>query len=142
MSDFMQANDWREYLRPWKLVTLGIGLSLLIAGSFYFDAPDWDIPISIIMALFAYLFAPWCMRVLLERRYRLWPVAAALTWVSVDGCYAVYWHFKDPRALELMRSANFSASLALYGMCGLLWVYRGSLLDFSRDVGARLRRYG
>ncbi len=134
--------DWREYLRPWKLATLSIGLTLLILGSFYFEAPDWDIPISIIMALFAYLFAPWCMRVLLQRRYRLWPMAAALTWLSVDGCYAAYWHFKDPRALELMRSANFFASLALYAMCGLLWLYCGPLAALYKDVTALWSRRG
>jgi hypothetical protein len=37
----------REYLRPWKLSTFAIGLSLLIAGSFYYQTPDWDIGISI-----------------------------------------------------------------------------------------------
>jgi hypothetical protein len=31
---------WREYLRPWKLATYAIGLLLLIAGSFYYQAPD------------------------------------------------------------------------------------------------------
>ena len=39
----------REYLRPWKLATLAFGIALLIAGSFYYEAPDWDIPISLIM---------------------------------------------------------------------------------------------
>jgi hypothetical protein len=39
-----------EYWRPWKIVTFLIGLGLLIMGSFVFPAPDWDIPISIIMA--------------------------------------------------------------------------------------------
>lgn len=56
-----------EYLRPWKLCTLAIGLALLIAGSIYQPAPDWDIPISIIMALFTYLTAAWSMRTLLQR---------------------------------------------------------------------------
>jgi hypothetical protein len=63
-----------EYLRPWTLVTLAIGIALLILGSFYYQAPDWDIPISFIMAIVAYLTAPWSMRVILERRLRLWPV--------------------------------------------------------------------
>jgi hypothetical protein len=33
------------------LLTAGIGL--LISGSYYFTAPDWDVPISLIMAGFA-----------------------------------------------------------------------------------------
>ena len=116
-----------EYLRPWKLATLALGIALLIAGAFYYQAPDWDIPISFIMAILAYLTAPWSLRVLLERRWRLLPLALFYTWFTVDGCYALYWHFKDPAALAVMREANFPASLSLYGICGVLWLYRGSL---------------
>jgi hypothetical protein len=57
-----------EYRGPWKLVTLAVGVSVLIVGAFYYRAPDWDVPISLIMACFAYLTAPWSLRVLLERR--------------------------------------------------------------------------
>lgn len=39
-----------ELLRPWKLVTLVIGLTLLIVGSFVYEAPDLDIPVSVLMA--------------------------------------------------------------------------------------------
>ena len=60
-----------EYTRPWKLFTLALGIALLILGSFYYEAPDWDIPISLIMASLAYLTAPWSLRVVVERRWRL-----------------------------------------------------------------------
>jgi hypothetical protein len=123
-----------EYLRPWKLVTLAVGVALLILGSFYYGAPDWDIPISLIMAIFAYLTAPWSMRVLLERKWRLWPVMLFFTWFTVDGCYAIYWYFKNPVVLELMRSVNFPASLSLYGMCGIVWLYRGSLRELVSEI--------
>ncbi|HYL90091.1 MAG TPA: hypothetical protein VEU32_15165 [Burkholderiales bacterium] len=133
----------REYLRPWKLATLGIGVALLIAGSYFTPAPDWDIPISLIMAFFAYLTAPWSLRVIVERRWRWWPLMLFATWFSVDGCYWLYWRFKNPIALDLMREANFPASLSLYAMCGLVWYYRGSLLEALRAVSllaARARR--
>jgi hypothetical protein len=52
------------------------------------------------------------------------------TWFTVDGCYAIYWYFKDPVALDMMRDVNFPASLSLYGMCGVVWLYRGSLRQF------------
>ncbi len=123
-----------EYLRPWKIATLAAGIALLVAGSFYYEAPDWDIPISLIMAILAYLFAPWSLRVMLERKWRLLPIAALLTWLTVDGSYWIYWHFKDPRALDLMRAANFPASLALYGMCGVGWLYKGSLHQLLSDA--------
>lgn len=126
--------DLSEYRRPWKLVTLGIGLALLILGAYFTPAPDWDIPISLIMAAFTYLTAPWSMRVLLERRWRLWPLMLFFTWFSVDGCYAIYWYFANPAALALMRDANWPASLSLYGICGVIWLYRGSLADLRSDL--------
>ena len=56
------------------------------------------------------------------------------TWFTVDGCYAIYWTFKDPAALEMMRDVNFPASLSLYGMCGIVWLYRGSLRQVLSDI--------
>lgn len=120
-------SELSELRRPWKLCTLAIGIALLVVGSFYYQAPDWDIPISLIMAAFAYLTASWSMHTMVERRWRQWPLMLFFTWWSVDGCYALYWFFKDPVALEMMRSANAPASLSLYWMCGLVWYYRGPL---------------
>jgi hypothetical protein len=117
--------------------TLVAGIALLILGSFYQPAPDWDIPISFIMAFFSYLTAGWSMRTLLERRWRQWPLMLFFTWFTVDGCYAIYWYFKDPAVLALMRDVNFPVSLSLYGMCGIVWLYRGSLASLY----AELRRH-
>lgn len=130
-----------EYLRPWKLFSLAVGVILLILGSFYYHAPDWDIPISLIMAVLAYLTAPWSMRVLLERRWRDWPAMLFATWFTVDGSYWIYWHFQDPAALDAMRSANFPASLSLYGMCGVIWLYRGSLRQLFAEARHILRSH-
>ncbi|PKO64328.1 MAG: hypothetical protein CVU23_08735 [Betaproteobacteria bacterium HGW-Betaproteobacteria-17] len=128
-------NSWlTEYSRPWKLATLAAGIGLLILGSFHYQAPDWDIPISFIMAILAYLTAPWSLRVILERKWRLWPAMLFATWFTVDGCYAIYWYFKDPVALDMMRDVNFPASLSLYGMCGVVWLYRGSLRQLFSDT--------
>ena len=123
-----------EYFRPWKLVTLLLGIGLLVVGSYYVPAPDWDIPISFIMAFFTYLTAPWSMQVLLEKRWRLWPQMVFYTWFAVDGCYAIYWYFQNPQALALMRDVNWPASLSLYGICGLLWLYRGTLSQFCIEI--------
>ena len=57
-------------------------------------APDRDIPISFIMALLAYLAAPRSLRVLVQRHWKLLPWALIATWFTVDGCYALYWHFE------------------------------------------------
>ncbi len=130
-----------EYLRPWKLVTFAIGLGLLILGAHYTPAPDWDRPISVIMASAAYLTAPWSMHIVIERRWRHWPLMLLATWFSVDGCYALYWSWVDPQALAWMRDVNWRASLSLYALCGLLWYYRGSLGALSLALRHRLARH-
>lgn len=129
-----------EYRRPWKLFTLFIGIVLLVLGSFYYQAPDWDITISLIMATLAYLTAPWSLHVIVERRWKLWPMMLFVTWFSVDGCYWLYWHYKDPVALDMMRDVNFMASLTLYGICGLVWYYRGSLRQLMAELSTSLHR--
>lgn len=126
-----------ECLRPWKLVLLSIGLFLLILGSFAYKAPDWDIPVSFLMAGFTYMFAGWSMHMIVERRWRQWPLMIFITWWCVDGCYALYWSFVDPNALEIMREANWPASLSLFWMCGLVWYWNGSFRDLVNFVRAR-----
>lgn len=110
-----------NYRHPWNIATLSIGVALLVAGSFWYEAPDWDIPISLIMAGFSYLTAAWSLKVLVKRDWKNFPLMLFFTWWTVDGCYALYWHFQNPVALELMREANWPASLSLYWACGLVW---------------------
>ena len=129
-----------EYLRPWKLAALAVGIGLLLLGAVFTPAPDWDAGVSFLMAACTYATAPCTLRTLLERRWRQLPLALLCTWIAVDGCYALYWHFRDPQALALMRSANAPASLALYGMCGLVWLHRGDLASLFRAVRGAFRR--
>ena len=128
-----------EYKRPWKLSALFIGISLLILGSFYYQTPDWDISISLIMATFSYLTASWSMRVILERRWGKLPLMMFYTWFTIDGCYWIYWKYQNPVALEQMREANFFASMSLYFMCGLVWYYQGTLKEFAADAKRFIR---
>jgi hypothetical protein len=122
-----------EFLRPWKLFSLAVGVALLIAGAFYYEFQDWDVPISLIMAALAYLTAPWSMRVILERQWRNWPAMLLATWFTIDGSYWLYWRSVNPDALQL-RDANFLASLTLYLMCGVIWLYRGSLSELLVEI--------
>lgn len=126
-----------NYTHPWNLGTLLIGVGLLVVGSFYYDAPDWDIPISLIMAAFTYLSAVWSLKVILQRRWRMFPPMLVLVWWTVDGCYALYWHFTNPIALELMREANWPASLSLYFTCAVIWL----LPNIWTDLRARKREF-
>ena len=115
-----------EYVRPWKLFSLFCGIILLMTGARYSGLADWDVPVSFIMAAFAYFTAPCSLRVFLERRWKQFPQALFWTWLSVDGTYTIYWHFVDPAAL-VFRPANAFASLALYGMCAIVWLHRGTM---------------
>jgi len=132
----------REYRRPWKLCVFGMGMLSLIAGAFYYNAVDWDIPISFIMGILAYLTASWSMRVMVERRWRDFPLMLFLTWLTVDGSYWAYWSIQNPLALEYMRDVNFPASLSLYWMCGLVWYYEGTLKELCVDTKYLLHRIG
>jgi hypothetical protein len=128
-----------EYLRPWKLVSLACGVALIIAGAHWSTLPDWDVPVSLIMASITYFTAPCSLRVVLEQRWKQCPIAMFWTLVSVDGSYAIYWHFKDPVALEQLRAANAAASLALYGMCAVVWLHRGPLKQLVGLAFQRVR---
>jgi hypothetical protein len=128
----------REWLRPWKLATLAASLGLVVWGAFRVGAPDWDVGICFVMGVPTYLSAPFGVRAVLERRWARLPLALVLAWVSVDGVYWGYWHFKDPVVLGLMRGANFAVSFWVYWLCGCAWAYRGSLTDLGRE----LRRVG
>lgn len=132
-----------EYRRPWKVVFLLIGIALLIFGVYYYEAPDWDVSISFIMAILAYLTAPWSMRVVVERKWRSFPLMLFCTWFTVDGCYWLYWRSVDPRALEMMRDVNFPASLSLYCICGLVCYCKGTFNQLLADIRKfRVERYG
>lgn len=112
-----------EYMRPSKLLTLTLGILFLVAGAQFSGLPDWDVPVSFLMALCAYVTAAPSMRVVLERRWAHAHYAAFWTWFTVDGSYLIYWEFVNPDVLEL-RFANACASLTLYGLCGLVWYSR------------------
>ncbi len=131
-----------EYLRPWKLATFAIGLGLLLIGADYEAAPDWDYPISFVMATMAYLTAPWSVQVIRDRRWRWIPLALLWYYLTVDGSYWLYWQCVKPGAL-IMRDANFHASTCLYWLCGFIWLHRGPLrtaLSASSNDRPRSRR--
>jgi hypothetical protein len=121
MLNNVDMDPGMKFFNSWNLLALVIGLGLLVFGSFYYRAPDWDIPISIIMAGFAYLSAANSLQTIVMRRWRRFPLMLLATWWTVDGCYSVYWYLTDPVALDAMRDANWPASLALYWTCGLVW---------------------
>lgn len=139
----------RELRRPWKLFTLYIGIGVLVAGAKFPEtaAPDWDVGVSFLMAGFSYLTAPQAVRAMetffkgLFKRRLEWEqllLGVLLTIVGADSLYAIYWSYYDPKALELMREANFLASVCLYLLMGMLWKPRCSLADMLRELSTTL----
>ncbi|MEK7243419.1 MAG: hypothetical protein AAB112_04515, partial [Thermodesulfobacteriota bacterium] len=120
-----------ELVRPWKLLSFGVGMAWLLYGARNYGISDWDVGISLIMGGLTYLCAPWSVRVTLHcLRYRprfwgLW-IAAALfvAWIVVDGVYVLY---HTAMGNPMFRLENFYASSALYFLAGAIWFYSGSL---------------
>lgn len=126
-----------EYLRPWKLSTLAIGLGLLLIGAEYEQAPDWDYPISFIMASLTYLTAPWAVQFCVNAgAYSRWRCSGTTTgrWQLLAVLVK-----RQPEALE-MREANFLTSSCLYWLCGFIWLHDGPLKTLvSRQTGDATR---
>lgn len=118
-------------MQPWKLATLAIGIGLLIAGSYYEQQADWDIGISIIMAVLTYLTAPFTCRTIIKLNWRAMPVAAFLAWLSIDGSYCLY---NELLRHAYAREANVIASTPLYFMMGLVWMWNGSLKELTSAI--------
>jgi hypothetical protein len=136
---FLPDRDYfLELRRPWKLATFGIGMLWLIYGALCYDICDWDVGISLVMGGFTYLFAPWSVRTIynsLRFRPGAWPLRAVAALVpamfSVDW---VYWLYHSAAGNHMLRWENFKVSMALYFICGLVWSYRGSLMDLVCEL--------
>lgn len=129
-----------EYLRPWKLATFALGLAVLLIGGHIEQLPDWTPPVSVTMALLTYLTAPWAVRVFIERRWTAMPGALFAAWFTVNMAYSAFQILRPISRAELhaLQDANWPTSACLYLLCGLLWMYRGSLKDFSASLRAAL----
>ena len=132
-----------ELVRPWKLLSFGVGMAWLLYGARSYGISDWDVGISLIMGGLTYLCAPWSVRVTLHcLRYRprfwgFWIIAALfVAWIVVDGVY-VFYH--TAMGNQMLRLENFYASSALYFLAGAIWLYSGSLRDFLSNVRALVR---
>ncbi|MDR0233756.1 MAG: hypothetical protein LBI31_02990 [Zoogloeaceae bacterium] len=122
-----------EWLRPWKLASLAVGMCWLIWGALTLNIGDWDVGVSILMGGFTYLLAPCSARILLRRHWKTLPVALFFWWWCVDGVYMV-WHLAAGN--PIYREANFYASTCLYWLCGFIWLPKASLRQIVRNPRA------
>ena len=128
----------KEYFRLWKLVGLFLVISFLIIGSMIFKLPDWDIPISIIMPLFTYFFAPISLWLLLNfkkkailRQIFSVIISLCLCWISIDFIYCYY---NDYYHHHYYRESNFVASFILYWLSAFFLSYVGNFKSLKQDI--------
>ena len=141
-SIVLKRRAMREYLRPWKLFTLAIGLALLVLGAFHYNQPDWDVGISFAMGLLAYFTAPWGIRVIKARRWKLLPLALLAFWFTVDGSYVLYNSWVGRPVWPELRAANFFASSLLYLLCGFIWLPRMTFREVLSSAAAAIKLRG
>ena len=129
---------YREWFRPWKLSTFALGMGWLFYGALFYGIGDWDIGVSVLMGVLAYLLAPWSVLVIgsaLRYKPRRWPwhiaLAIGASIFVADGSYMLYHTLMSN---PIYREANFPASLSLYFLCGAIWLFRGSFKDFCLEL--------
>ena len=127
----------RALVAPWRLGCLAAGLALLCVGSHVTPSVDWDYPISFIMDVCAYVFAPWTVRALVYRRWKWLVGAFAAMWLSIDGVYSLYWWSRGFDALQTFRGANAFYCLPLYFALGF-----AMNVEFARSEESPLQGYG
>ena len=130
----------RALINPWRLASLGVGLTLLIAGAVYLPSEDWDIPICFVMGLPAYVLAPWVFRQIWYFRWKWWPLAALAFWFNVDVTYSAYWWCRDFPPLQEFRPANFFYCTPIFWIAGFVW--NVDLTGFRLRLTMPLSDYG
>lgn len=119
-------------------------MAWLCYGALNCQISDWDLGVSILIGGLTYPCAPWTSYVIAARararpKYRpLWLVAALfVAWGVVDGSCVAY---HTAMGNHMLRAENFRAPSALCFPAGMLWFFRGSLVDLARDPDRALLR--
>lgn len=102
-----------------KNTTFGVGLAWLIYGAVDYDIRDWDIGVSLLMALCTYISADKCVQAMRELRFGEWLTHSFTAWFSVSGSYTAYWLIAGHP--ENMVEYQWIPSLMFYLICGVCW---------------------
>jgi hypothetical protein len=102
-----------------KNITFLIGLAWLIYGALFFSYPDWDIPLSLLMAFSTYFTADHFVQAIREKDPTRVLLHSPGAWWSIDGVYWAYWSMVDSSVM--IREAQWMMSTCLYLLCGIVW---------------------
>jgi hypothetical protein len=132
----------RNLLRPWKVVTFLIGIGFFVWGAGYFDAPTWDVGVSIWMSVLCYLLAPYAVDLGLRAarsRKKGWVrdllISAAIVYFVASGSYEIYNTIRlGQHPYTYWYNLWFSVPVTI--IAGLVWRYDGSMKDFLNELGS------
>ena len=121
-----------------------MGMSWLLYGAFFYDISDWDVGVILIMGGITYVCAPWTIKAIYNAVYyrpKRWflQIIAAI----IPPLFAVdwsYWLYHTIMGNQMLRWENFKVSMALYFICGLIWLYQGSMQNMKADLKSIVKR--
>ncbi len=127
-----------ELIRPWKLFSFCVAMSLLLYGAVNFETGDWDVGVTLLMGVLTYTMAPWSVYIIFSAiRYRTGYWYLHIIAALIAGLFVVDWAYMLYHTMAgnvIYREANFYASTPLYFMAGAFWLYRGTLKEFIANV--------
>ncbi len=137
----------KELLRPWKLATFSVALSYYVWGAHYYRMPTWDVPVSVIMSLLTYVFAPWVVNLLFylikERPKKSgWKLIACflVTYICASGSYEVYHMTVGIGFHPPTYWVNLYYSTLIFIAAGMFWRFEGTLWELLIRLGDSLKR--
>ncbi|TJZ64141.1 hypothetical protein [Chitiniphilus eburneus] len=129
----MKIENYAEFFGWWKVSTFLVGVMWLLWGAFHYQISDWDVGVSLTMAGVTFLAAEWCAKTLYSLNWRRFPLVIWWTWLAVDGVYVAYHTLAGN---QMLRDAQWPASLCLFYLCGFIWLlgrkWHGGLLFWKK----------
>lgn len=139
----------KELVRPWKLITLFLALAYYIWGAYHYQCPTWDIPVSIIMGLLTFIFAPWTVNsiyYLVKHKPTKWLIKLILCGMIIYACasgsYELYnwWNlgYHPPPTYWV----NLYYSSLMFLAAGMVWRFEGTFKDLVTNLIKSIKRLG
>ena len=133
---FSVKKYFQELFRSWKVGTFVLALSYYVWGAFYYRLPTWDVPVSIIMSVLTYVFAPWVVNSVLylfKNRPKGWIVKVIICLVVTYGCasgsYEIYHMFWGIGRHPPTYWVNLYYSTLIFLAAGIFWKFEGSFSE-------------